>query len=122
MLTYKEWCANDKLKLHRVAWQEFLGTEAGALGLQVLASRMLQERRIPLMDSKVIETTAIQGAQDEGYRCCYNNLFELRNTVVEEIQKRKKSVYVENPEGATLPISDAVRKFVESDPIYSERK
>lgn len=119
MITYSAW-QTDRCKGYRIEWEKFLATEAGNLGMQVIANRMLTERTRPSMDSKVIETTAIQGAQDDGYRQCYNNITDLQDIVV-EARKRARPQTPDQPKGATLPISPEVRAAVDADPIYKRK-
>jgi len=123
VISWEQWLSDD-CKKYRLDWQEFLGSESGALGMQVLASKMLTDKRSPTLDSRIIETTAISGAEDNGYRQCYNNIGLLREESVVAIKERKATFAakaVKQPEGATLPISDEVRERVLSDPIYQQK-
>lgn len=117
MISFNDWISGPK-DFPR-AWEDFLSTEAGQKGLEVLASRMISEKRVPAQDSRVIETTAISGAEDNGYRSCYTNISQLCLSFTEAVKERREKLQEQSPLGATRP---DIKKKIEGDPIIAEHK
>lgn len=124
MTDWKAWVEGNEA--HSLEWEKFLDTEAGRKGLEVLAHR-LAEPRGTHPNATLIESKAIIGAEDDGYRTCmkYLNMLRFTNTNATKKQWEKVRSQGEIPTdlqgSALLGASQAVSR-IKNDSIYKERE
>jgi hypothetical protein len=118
MITRQQWEANDSAKLEL---EKFLGTTAGVMLMDVLAGLMISDKPQSPYSASLIEATAISGAEDNGYRRCYQNILSLTDLFIRQKQDRQKQNEVQRIPGTTLPIRQDIVDRIDSDPIYAGR-
>jgi len=107
-------------------WEELLNSEAGRKGMEVLASRLMQEFK-NYAGQNIIEMKAMTGAEDDGYRKCFAHVNDLRLSVVEATKKKWEAARSQGqlpPElqGSTLHGAQPAIQKIKDDPIYAEHK
>lgn len=122
MITWQQWVEGPQD--YPRAWQDFLATDAGKAGLEVLAARMVGERSNYAAGTNIIEARAITGAEDDGYRKCFRYVTELQLYVIEALKKRREEANqkVEGFEGSSLPPREDLMRKIQEDPIIAEHK
>ncbi len=120
MISWQKWVEGPDV--FPLAWEAFLSSDAGKAGLEVLANRMVQEARGNHANASLIESKAIVGAEDDGYRKCFNYLNQLRFPATDAAKKQlEKMRAAQTPEeGTKLPGVVSPREKVMQDPIIKE--
>lgn len=115
MIDRKQWEATEApLEL-----EKFLKSQTGVMLLDCLASCMITEKVSYPHHASLIEATAISGAEDNGYRRCFQNLWSLTDGAI----RTKKVVREDGPAllpGQTLAAKKEIVSKIDADPIFDK--
>lgn len=124
MITWQQWVEGPQDFPRE--WETLLNSEAGRKGMEVLASRLMQDVK-GYNGGNIIELKAMTGAEDDGYRKCFRYINELRLSVTEPTKKQWDThraagqLPSELQNSQLLGANRAAQKITE-DPIYAERE
>ncbi|HEX2615666.1 MAG TPA: hypothetical protein VHL10_09245, partial [Nitrososphaera sp.] len=92
----------------------------GVMLMDCLASCMINEKSGSPYSATLIEATAISGAEDNGYRRCFQTILNLTDAAI----RHKKEVVAQGPAlipGQTLAAKQEILDRINKDPIYAKR-
>lgn len=118
MISRAQWEAHKEAPLEL---EKFLKTNTGVMLMDCLASCMIIEKGSQPHSASLIEATAISGAEDNGYRRCYQNIMSLMDSSVRSKKESRVSGEPALLPGQTLPAKKEILDRINQDPIYAKR-